>query len=284
MKDNAILKINIKDFSLKNTLECGQCFRWKQIEDNTYVGVIRDRVIKISQEEDYIYIDSNNKHNLQDIVIEYFDLNTDYGLKEKNISKIDNNIKKAVDSTKGIHFLNQDLFETIISYIISANNNIKRISKSVNEISKMCGKKIMFESNEYFLFPTPEELSKLTIENLESAKVGFRARYIENTVKKILEEDGALESIEKMNTKEARKKLMSYLGIGRKVADCILLFSLKRREVFPVDVWVKKIMEDLYLKKDSSVAEILNFAEEKFKEDSGIIQQHLFMSVRENIS
>ena len=126
--------VRVECFNLQYTLECGQCFRWNKLDEKYYVGVIKDRAMKIKQEGDKLYISSNNMYNLQEVIFEYFDINTDYSKVEKRISKIDDNVNNAVKNTSGIHILNQDFFETLISYIISANNNIPRISKSVNEI------------------------------------------------------------------------------------------------------------------------------------------------------
>ena len=275
------LCLKVDTFNLKYTLECGQCFRWKNIEENTYVGVIEDRVLRIKQENDMIYIWSNKRENLEQVVKEYFDLERDYALLESKIAKVDKFVESALNYSSGIRILNQPLFETYISYIISANNNIKRISKSVNDISKMHGKKVLFEGEEYYLFPTLEEMSKCTVEELLRCGLGFRAKYVVHNIEVLNENENMLLDVKNMQTAEAKKRLMSFMGIGPKVADCILLFSLKRGEVFPVDVWVKRIMEKLYFKKNTSLSTIANFAAEKYGADAGIIQQHLFYNVRE---
>jgi len=278
-----MLELKVECFNLKYTLECGQCFRWKKVDEkkDRYIGVIKDRVIDIEQINNKLIIYSDKEENLEAVVKEYFDLNKNYEKIEKRISNIDENIKKSVDVTTGIRILNQDLLETIISYIISANNNIKRISKSVDKISEMFGKKVIYEGAEYYLFPALEELSVATEEQLLSCGVGFRARYIKNTVKKIKEERTLLEKLTNMTTDMAKEILLSFPGIGPKVSDCILLFSLKKSEVFPVDVWVKRVMEKLYFRSNTNMKEISEYAKTNFKEDAGIIQQHLFYNVRE---
>ncbi len=275
------LELNVECFNLKYTLECGQCFRWECLDDNTYIGVIEDRVIKIKQEENKILVWSSLLDNLKEVVMEYFDLNKDYTTLEKEIAKMDKDIDESLKYSSGIHILNQPLFETIISYIISANNNIKRISRSVKDISKKYGKMVVFENNEYYLFPTLEELANVTIDELLECGTGFRARYIKNVVNYFLDNNEFLANIKDMDTETAKKTLMSLMGVGPKVADCILLFSLKRGEVFPIDVWVKRIMEKLYFKGNVSIKEISEFAKDKFGEYAGIIQQHLFHNVRE---
>ena len=282
--------IKVNCFNLKYTLECGQCFRWNKIyEDDkkvTYIGVIKDRVIKISEQDDKLYVSSSNMDKLEEIITEYFDLNTDYKQIESVISKIDKNVNTAVKNSTGIRILNQDFFEMIISYIISANNNIPRISKSINEISKRYGKEIIFENNKYYLFPNLEDLLKVTEEEFKSCGVGFRARYLKNTVKAINENKINFEYMMKLDTICAKTELMKMQGIGPKVADCILLFSLNRKEVFPIDVWVERVMSKIYfkdLKGKVSKKDIINYSNNNFKEYAGIVQQHLFFNIRENL-
>lgn len=278
------LIIKVKCFNLKYTLECGQCFRWKKTDEDYYVGVIKDRVIKIKQVKDTLYIISSNMDNLEDIVRYYFNLDLDYTSIEKRISIVDDNVKKAVTNTSGLRFLKQDFFETLISYIISANNNIPRISKSVNEISRRYGKEVELEGEKYYLFPTPEELKNVTIEEYRECGVGFRDKYIYNTVAKINNKEIDLDELFKMDTPNLKKELLSLMGVGPKVADCILLFSCSRVEVFPIDTWVEKIMTQLYFENNKVTKnQIQDYAKNNFKNDAGIIQQHLFYNIREGM-
>lgn len=276
------LELSVECFNLKYTLECGQCFRWKCINENEYIGVIYDRVIRIKQNNKNLLIWSNNTENLEQVVREYFDLNKDYSAVEKKIAKIDANIAKSLEYSSGIRILNQPLFETIISYIISANNNIKRISRSVNDMSRMFGKEVEFEGTKYYLFPSLEELKNITMDDLLSLGTGFRARYIKKDIEYFIDNPDFLKDLINLDTIKARETLTSLSGIGPKVADCILLFSLKRGEVFPVDVWVKRIMEKLYFKENTSLKQIKEYAENNFLENAGIVQQHLFHNVRES--
>ncbi len=278
--------VRVECFNLKYTLECGQCFRWNKLDEKYYVGVIKDRAIKIKQEGDKLYISSNNMYNLQEVIFEYFDINTDYSKVEKRISKIDDNVNNAVKNTSGIHILNQDFFETLISYIISANNNIPRISKSVNLISQKYGKKVIFENEEYYLFPTPNELKNVSEEDFKKCGVGFRARYLKHAVEGILSKKINIEKLKELPTNKLKMELLKIMGVGPKVADCILLFSCKRREVFPIDVWVERVMTNLYFKdygRAMKKKEILEYAEKYFGNDAGIVQQHLFYNVREGL-
>lgn len=277
------LVIKAKPFNLKYTLECGQCFRWNKINENEYMGVISDRVIKISQQDDKLYITSNNKENLEKVVKNYFDLNFDYENVEKQISLIDLNVSQAVKNTTGIRILNQSHFETLISYIISANNNIPRISKSVNDISLKYGKKVEFENNYYYIFPKAEDLKDVTDEDYQKCGVGFRARYIKHTVEDILDGKINLEELKTLKTDTVRTELLNLMGVGPKVADCVLLFSYSRKEVFPVDVWVKRVMEKLYFKKATSLKQISEYSKNSFGKYAGIVQQHLFYNIREGM-
>lgn len=278
------IELNVKCFNLKYTLECGQCFRWNKIDENTYIGVVKDRVLKVRQEGNKIFIKSDKEENLEKVVRYYFDLDRDYEKLEKKIVLIDDNIAKAVKNTSGLRNLNQDFFEMLISYIISANNNIPRISKSVNEISKRYGKEIEFEGQKYYLFPTPDELRDVTIDEFRECGVGFRDKYIYKTVEKINNKEIDLEQMQKLDTEKLKAALLSLMGVGPKVADCILLFSCARQEVFPIDVWVQRIMRRLYYNNEEvSKNEILRYARENFGENAGIIQQHLFYNVRENM-
>lgn len=280
-----MIEIKVECFNLKATLECGQCFRWKKIDENEYIGVIKDRVIRVKQIGDMLKVWSNNEKDLKNVVINYFSLDKDYKKIEEEISCIDDNIQKSLKNSSGLRHLNQDFFECLISYIISANNNIPRISKSVNEISKRYGKKVMFENKEYYLFPTINELKDVTIEDYRNCGVGFRDKYLYSTVNMIINDNIELEKLKKYDTLKLKKILLSFKGVGNKVADCILLFSCGKSEVFPIDVWVEKVMKKLYFdnKEDVTKAQILEYACTNFRQYSGIVQQHLFYNIREGI-
>lgn len=280
-----MIEIKVECFNLKATLECGQCFRWKKIDENEYIGVIKDRVIRVKQIGDMLKVWSNNEKDLKNVVINYFSLDKDYKKIEEEISCIDDNIQKSLKNSSGLRHLNQDFFECLISYIISANNNIPRISKSVNEISKRYGKKVMFENEEYYLFPTINELKDVTIEDYRNCGVGFRDKYLYSTVNMIINDNIELEKLKKYDTLKLKKILLSFKGVGNKVADCILLFSCGKSEVFPIDVWVEKVMKKLYFdnKENVTKAQILEYACTNFRQYSGIVQQHLFYNIREGI-
>lgn len=277
---------NQDSFDIVHIFECGQCFRWNRIDKNTYIGVIKGTVIKVNQEEKKLTFTGVSENDFKETINYYFDLNTNYSEYKKELSNIDNFMKESIKFGSGIRILKQDLWECIISFIISANNNIPRIKKIIERISKEYGKKIEFEENTYYEFPTPEELSKASIEDLRTLGTGFRDKRIFNTTKMILEKQVDLEKLVKMeNTQDMRNELLKLDGVGPKVADCILLFSLKRLDVFPIDVWVRRVMNDLYIHKEEeekvNKLELQKLAEEKFGSLAGMAQQYLFYWKRE---
>ena len=191
-------------------------------------------------------------------------------------------MKTSVEYGKGIRILNQDLWETIISFIISANNNIPRIKGIIERLSAKYGKEIEWNGKKYYTFPTPEELKEVSVEDYRKLGLGFRDIRLYETTKMILENKVDLQKLrENPDTKEVREQLLTLSGVGPKVADCILLFSdLKRFEVFPIDVWVRRVMNDLYIKEEDetkvSKVKIEKIANEKFGNLAGLAQQYLF--------
>lgn len=266
--------MKIKSFNIEQIAESGQCFRWNKIDDMHYRGIVGNNVCNVKQVNDEITFSGMSDEEF----IKYFDLTRDYD-KIKEFYNNDSILKEAIKFGDGIRILNQDKFEILISFIISANNNIPRIKKSVEAISKKYGKNIY---GEYYSFPTVEELKNATEEELKACGVGFRAKYIVNTCKSVLE-GFDLEEVSKLPLNECKKKLMSLMGVGPKVADCIMLFSMGKMDAFPVDVWVKKIMESLYLKEEKSLKEIEKYSKEKFGKYAGIAQQYLFFYSRGNL-
>lgn len=287
MKQQTYTLKNPECFNLKDIFTCGQCFRWQKNEDNSYTGIVKENVINIKQDEKNITIKSIGKDNIQELTTQYFDLNRDYKKIQNQLSQIDENMKISIKYGQGIRLLNQDLWETLISFIISANNNIPRIQKIIQRLSEAYGKPIEFEGKIYYTFPTPEELKDVTIETYRSLGLGFRDKRIYETTQKILNKEVDLHALEQNpNTQEVRETLLTLPGVGPKVADCILLFStLKRLEVFPIDVWVNRVMNELYIHGDEnkiSKKQIETIARQKFGNLAGLAQQYLFYWRREN--
>lgn len=274
---------NLIDLELAHIFECGQCFRWKKEDDGSYTGVTRYGVINIKKDGKKIIIDGNflSEDTIKSDMEYYLDLECDYSKIKKIIQKDDEAMQAAIKYGYGIRILNQDPWEMIISYIISAANNIPRISKTIENISAKYGKKLSFKGKEYYMFPTPAELAKASVEDLRALNLGFRDKYVYAATKAINDGTINIEEIKKMPYKEAKAALKKLDGIGDKVADCILLFSMNKGEAFPVDTWIKKVMSELY-NQSKDIKKIGSFVEEKFGENAGIAQQYLFYYMREN--
>ena len=268
-------KILKSDINLYDTITCGQIFRF-QVLDDSFIIILNDRVVRLKEDEKYIYIYSSNEDDIESIITNYLGLNIDYNSINKIILKNDSNMKDVIHKCRGFKIINSPKLETIISYMISANNNVRNIQNSVNLLSKNYGKKILFEGNEYYLFPTLDELKKLSIDDFKNCKLGFRSENIYNFVQNVKGKD--IDYINRLSTKDALNYLMSYKGIGLKIASCILLFGYKRLDVFPIDTWVKKYMLDTYNLND--IKKIEKFAEERYKEYSGLVIQYMFHSKR----
>ena len=277
--------LNQESFELEDIFECGQCFRWNVEDNGSYTGVVKNSVINVSKNNNEIIfkgIFDGNEEGFKDLIRYYFDLDTNYNDIKEKLSNIDEYLKTATKFGSGIRILNQDLWECIISFIISANNNIPRIKKIIERISEKYGNKINFNGKIYFSFPTPERLAQATVNDLRDLGTGFRDIRIYNTTNMILTKEVDLEKISKMNsTEEMREELLKLDGVGPKVADCILLFSsLKRIDVFPIDVWVRRVMNELYIHNENeekvNKKEITKLAQDKFLGISGLAQQYLF--------
>ena len=304
MKEQKYIIENQNSFELKDIFECGQCFRWNEQEDGSYIGVIKNGVIQVKKEKkickemngereinktkEIITFTGKCDGNFKEIVEEYFDLNRDYEKIKKQLENIDEYLKTSIEYGKGIRILNQDLWETIISFIISANNNIPRIKGIIERISQKYGNEIEWNEKKYYTFPTPEQLKDVTVQEFRNLGLGFRDIRLYETTQMILNKEVDLEKLRKNpNTQEVRNELLKLSGVGPKVADCILLFSdLKRFDVFPIDVWVRRVMNDLYIKESDeskvSKTKIEKLAEEKFGDLKGLAQQYLFYWRREN--
>lgn len=282
MKEQKIEINNVKSFNLKHIFECGQCFRWNENEDGSYTGIVGKNVIKISMINNNIIAKSYGEDDLQKLFNFYFDMETNYEEIKEKLRKIDNYMVTSIQHGEGIRILNQDLWETIISFIISANNNIPRIKGIIEKMSKKYGDEIVWNNEKYYTFPTVNQLSKASVEDLRKLGLGFRDIRIFETTRMIRENQINLEKLHKeKNTNIVRDDLLQLSGVGPKVADCILLFStLKRFDVFPIDVWVRRVMNELYIKNEDetkvSKKQILEIAEEKFGNLCGMAQQYLF--------
>lgn len=280
-KKRIIIK-DILDFDPKHIFECGQCFRWYVEEDSSYTTIAHGKLINVKKEDNDVIFSNTNMEEFESIWYDYFDLGKDYFAIKKELSK-DPILKEAINFGKGMRLLNQDPYETVISFIISANNQIPRIKKAVDLISNDLGDYAgTWNGKDYFSFPTPDKLAGLTSEYIqEKYRVGFRADRIRETSRMINDGEFDLQCIYDKTRDEGKALLTTLPGVGPKVSDCILLFAFDKEEAFPVDVWVKRVMEYFYLKKETSPKEIGLSGARIFGRLAGYAQQYLFYYARE---
>lgn len=267
------MKFKNKDFDLVHTFECGQCFRWNRQDDDSYIGVVGNCVITASREDDDFNIDCDDEL----LVNSYFDFKKDYTEIKNKLSALDDVLLKAIPSGYGIRLLKQDPWEALVSFIISANNNIPRIKKIVESLCSNFGNEIKYNDKLYYTFPDAETISKLTVEQLDVIKSGFRAKYIVDAAAKVADGTVNLNNVYAMKTEDAREYLKQIKGVGNKVADCILLFAYQKYDVFPKDVWIKKVLNDLYGVDEKNFD---SFVSEHFGNLAGFAQQYLFYYMR----
>ena len=287
MKEQKIILKNIDSFVLKDIFECGQCFRWNLQEDGSYTGIFGENILNVKQEKKNIIMKGLCKDKIKETIEEYFDLKRDYKQIKEKLARIDENMEMSTKYGQGIRLLNQDLWETILSFIISANNNIPRIKGIIERLSQTYGNQITWRGKTYYTFPSAEQLKDVTVKEYRDLGLGFRDQRLYETTQMIVDKQVDLNAMQKNpDTSGVKEQLLSLSGVGPKVADCILLFStLKRLEVFPIDVWVRRVMNDLYIQeaneKQVSKKQIERIATEKFGDLAGLAQQYLFYWRRE---
>lgn len=295
----------VKDFNLKHIFDCGQCFRWEEEADGSYTGTAFGKTVNMRLEREadgaccagsggnhgggfescsgFLIIDGASEEDFENIWRVYLDLDRDYGEIKKTLAAGDLVVANAIKSGEGIRLLNQDNWETLISFIISQNNNIPRIKRCIENLSAAFGEPLPeYRGRKRYAFPTFERLSELEPEDLSEIRLGYRARYITETAKAVASDGGEmLYSLSEVPTKEAYEYLTSLCGVGPKVANCILLFSMEKYESFPIDVWVRRVMNRLYNIDENDVKSMSAFAGEKFGAYGGFAQQYLFYYMRE---
>ena len=305
----------VSDFDLSQTLECGQCFRFTKLDEDEYIfaattplGVSDFYVAKYQKNgkfEGKLYLSSFDKNGRERTLSDeeklflryYFDLDRAYGRIKKEIVKSSNLLKSAVSDYGGIHLLNQYFPETLISFAISQNKQIPQIKQVIANLCKNYGEYISeYKGNEIYTFPNTETLKEITKEEFKNLKAGFRDKYLVaasdylynlGLYNNTFHEDVLFKNILNLQSlpyDDLKANLKSIKGVGDKVANCVLLFGLGKREAFPVDVWIKRGMEELYFngeKKD--ISSISDFAKKTFKEYGGYAQQYIFMASRKKV-
>ena len=283
----------VRDFNPIHTFECGQCFRWHREADGSYTGVVRGRVANAAYTPGTVYLSGaanppgklvlNNVYpdEFEQIWFNYFDLGRDYAVIKKAVA-VDDVMRKAVEFGGGIRLLRQEPWETLISFILSSNNRIPRIMKIIEDISRLSGSELNYRGRRYHGFPDVQSLAACSLEQMEACRAGYRCGYIRRTAADVANGVFELQKLAGLTTADAREYLLQLHGVGRKVADCMLLYSGTKQDVFPTDVWIKRVMEELYFKREACIKEVQQLAAEQFGEYAGIAQQYLFYYAREH--
>lgn len=261
-EENKIIFKNVDTLDIALSLDCGQAFRWSENEDGSWHGVAFGRAVNISQKDNTVTIEGNIFSGDEKLWSDYFDLNRDYGTICKQLCN-DKYLNEAIKEYKGIRILKQDEWEALCSFIISQNNNIPRIKGIVERLCISFGEDL---GNGDFSFPSAERLASLTVDDLAPLRSGFRAKYIIDAAQKVATGEVDLIKMRTCDMDEARNELIKIKGVGAKVAECTLLYGCGRVEAFPVDVWVRRIMTELYP----------DGLPQCTKDVEGIAQQYLF--------
>lgn len=278
-KGNAVFLEGVKDFEPAHIFDCGQCFRWEVSSDGSYTGVANGRAVNILKDSDRVIIKNTTKAEFESFWSKYLDFDFDYGELKKRLSS-DKVMATAIKSGEGIRILNQDLWECIISFIISANNNIPRIKGIIKNFCTRFGDELDFDGEKLYTFPDAGSLWGITPDDLSPLRAGYRDKFLIDSIEKVNRKEVDLCFVKDAPYDEAKREIMKIKGVGNKVADCILLFGAGKKNAFPVDVWIKRVMETLY-KDEVKDMDISSFAKERFGEFGGYAQQYLFYHMRE---
>lgn len=274
-------RVDINDFNPVHTFTCGQCFRWDQDENGTWTGIVSGSCLRLNWKDGACFFYDIGEQEFNNRWASYFDMGTDYGAIKEELSRKDEHLRRAVSFGSGIRLLRQDLWEVLISFLISQNNGMARIKQIVHSLCLHFGKPIPGTCDCY-TFPDFSSLADAPLEKLNICRGGYRCRYISAVAQIFKESLSLLDELKTLPKQKAREVLLSLPGIGEKVADCILLYSGLDRSAFPVDRWVKRVMEALYFHRETDEKSIRAFSREYFGELAGIAQQYLFYYAREN--
>lgn len=272
----------VRDFDTDHIFDCGQCFRWERNDDGSYSGIAFGKMARIAYEADNerLLIYGATEDDFENVWRNYLDLDRDYSQIKQELAAKDAVIADAIGFGSGIRILNQEKWETLLSFIISQNNNIPRIKKCINSLAETLGECVgTFEGKTYYSLPSPEVLAAATLDDLAPCRLGYRAKYLIETAKKVNAE--GMESLEALGrselcAKETCEALKQYCGVGPKVANCIALFAMGKMDSFPIDVWVRKVMNTMYGIDENDMKAMAEFAEKNFGSCGGIAQQYLF--------
>ncbi|MBD5396145.1 MAG: DNA glycosylase [Lachnospiraceae bacterium] len=262
-----MINIEKQYFSLKQISESGQCFRLEQLGNERYGLTALGRYLEAQENQEEISFFCS-REEFESVWKDYFDLGRDYGKIIACVEEEDDYLRKAVCYGSGIRILKQDLWEMIISFIISQQNNIKRIRKCIDYLCRKYGEEKRTEEGKiYYTFPSPEKLANVPLEDLYACNLGYRSRYIQKTARSVAEGELDLRIVQSMEYDVAKSELLKLYGIGEKVADCICLFALHQLDAFPRDTHINKVLERQYTE---------GFPFEKYRGFAGVLQQYIF--------
>ncbi len=268
MEINKYIFENVKDLDLEQTFECGQCFRWNKEEDGSYTGIAEGFPANMKLEGDTLTIEGFGTRSFWE---DYLDLGRDYETLKEMLCKGECEIlPEAVRCGSGIRILRQDLWETVVDFIISQNNNIPRIKGCIERLSELAGEYVgEFRGRSWYSVPSAEKLASLEAVDLAPVRLGYRDKYLIETARQWLDMD-----------EDSRCDVGCFTGVGPKVESCIRLFGLHDLQSFPIDVWVKRLMHRFYGFEEKDKAGMECFAKEHFGEFAGLAQQYLFYYIR----
>ncbi len=265
--DKHMIIKTITNFSLPQICQSGQCFRMNEKEENTYAIVAEDRYLEIWQKGNECHFDCEEEE-FENFWKDYFDLENDYGFYMDQINPNDTYLLAAAESGSGIRILRQDLWEMIVSFLISQQNNITRIRRCIQNICESYGKKCINKRGDvYYAFPAPDALARLEEDDLKGCNLGYRSKYVVRTAKCISSGEVDLEAISQMSYRKAKEELLKLFGVGEKVADCICLFALHQLQAFPVDTHIQQALQAHYKR---------GFPNRRYKGFQGVMQQYIF--------
>lgn len=294
MSEKILLLGNYPNLDLEQTFECGQCFRWNRQECGSYRGIaygrigevyIEDNIVKVKVAQNFV-----DEESEKEFWRYYLDLKRDYGQIKRFLAQKDSHIAKAIKSGEGIHILKQETWETIVSFIISQQKQIPQIKKCVEALARNCGTEAgNFSGEVYYNLPSPKELARLTEDDLKPVGLGYRAPYLIKTAKQITDcgilekSKRCSENISQWTDLEDYIPILDLSGVGPKVENCIRLFGMGQVESFPIDTWIKKVMNQAYGFAENDMVGMKKFAENQFGEYGGIAQQYLFYHIKKGI-
>jgi len=265
-EDYMVIIDGVKDFHLDHTFDNGQCFRWNKEADGSYTGVAFGKAANINYIDGSLILDNISLEDFNRDWKDYLDLDRDYGAIKRMLSEKDSAMHKAISYGYGMRILQQEKWETLISFILSQNNNIVRIKKCVEGLCTAHGRPLgIYKGIMFYAFPTAAALAQLSPEDLDICRLGYRAKYIVETAKQVLTDEGKiLESLGRASKEEAYEYLLGLCGVGPKVANCIMLFSMGKQESFPLDVWIKMVMNQVYDIEEGNAKKMQAYATSHF--------------------